>query len=258
MKTRVWWALARGVLLEALRRKDLWVVAILGMLIMAASGALGFFGMDGLQTFAKDLAVTVLGLFSTVIAVLTTARLLPDEIRNRTLYPLLARPISRFHLLTGKLLGAVLATWLAFGILLVLTSVALLVFGVQFEAIMIQYALLKVIGLAVLCSVTLTLSAYMTPAAAATLSFVVAFGSGMIVRALAMANETSSPAMQYVFKVLNAALPQYTLFDIGPRVANDNWAPVPFWVGFALLSYGIAYGGGMLLLAWSRFRKQAV
>lgn len=258
MKFRVWWSLAKGVLLESLRRKDLWVVAILGMIIMAASGALGFFGVEGLQTFAKDLAVTVLGLFTTVIAILTTARLLPEEIKNRTLYPLLARPISRFDLLAGKLLGAVLATWLAFAILLALTSVSLLVFGVKFEGIMLQYALLKMVGLAMLCAVTLTLSAFMTPSAAATMSFVVAFGSTMIVRALTMAYETSSPAMQWFFKFLNAILPQFGLFDIGSRVANENWAPVPLWVVGGLLAYGFAYGGGMLMLAWSKFRRQAV
>jgi uncharacterized membrane protein len=80
-------ALARSVVLESIRRKDLWVVAILGFLIILASSALGFFGFDGLQVFAKDLAVTVLGLFSTIIAILTSCRLIPDEIKNRTLYP---------------------------------------------------------------------------------------------------------------------------------------------------------------------------
>ena len=39
-------ALARSVVLESIRRKDLWVVAILGFLIILASSALGFFGFD--------------------------------------------------------------------------------------------------------------------------------------------------------------------------------------------------------------------
>src|SRR4051812_2042458 len=122
-RLRAWKAIARGVLLESLRRKDLWVIAILGFIIILASGALGFFGVAGLEVFAKDLAVTVLGLFSTIVAVLTSSRLLPDEIRNRTLYPLLARPISRMDLLVGKLLGAVVATWIGFLCLSALTGV---------------------------------------------------------------------------------------------------------------------------------------
>ena len=104
-RTRLWLSLARAVILESLRRKDLYVVGILGFLLMVSAGTLGFFGLQGLETFAKDLATTVLGLFSTIVAVLTGSRLMPDEIRNRTLYPLLARPMSRFDLIMGKFLA---------------------------------------------------------------------------------------------------------------------------------------------------------
>ena len=179
-KLRIWRAIARGVLLESVRRKDLWVIAILGFIIILASSVLGFFGVAGLEVFAKDLAVSVLGLFSTIVAVLTSSRLLPDEIRNRTLYPLLARPITRFDLLMGKLIGAVLATWIGFLCLSALTGLALASFHVQFESVMLQYLVAKMMGLVVLCTVSLTISTYMTPQAAATMSFVLAFGSSMM------------------------------------------------------------------------------
>lgn len=48
-KLSIYLALSRGVLLESVRRKDLWVVAILGGLIICAAGTLGFFGLQGLQ-----------------------------------------------------------------------------------------------------------------------------------------------------------------------------------------------------------------
>lgn len=257
MKIYAWKALARGVVLESVRRKDLWVVAILGLIIMLASGALGFFGFQGLEAFAKDLGVTVLGLFSTIIAVLTATRALPDEIKNRTLYPLLARPISRFDLIMGKFLGAVAVSWISFLILALMTALALLVFNVRFEAIMLQYMVAKMLGLAVLCAVSMALSVFMTPAASATLGLVFAFGSSMMVRALVMA-AASSPSLTPIFKGINAMLPQIGLFDLGGRVANSGWAPVPLWVMGALLSYAIAYGGAMLGLSWFKFRRQAI
>lgn len=257
MNIRAWKALARGVILESLRRKDLWVVAILGGIIVAAAGTLGVFGFSGLEVFAKDLAVTVLGLFSTILAVLTTCRLMPEEIKNRTLYPMLARPISRFDLLLGKFLGAVAVSWFSFLILLMLTSCALMLFGVRFELILLQYAVLKTVGLALVVAVTLTLSVVMTPAAAATLSFILAFGSGMIIRALVMAGQTQ-PEMVPVFKLLNWIMPQYGLFDMGSRVANQNWAMVPVATMLALLIYGVAYATAMLTLGWARFRRRAI
>ncbi len=258
MKIRIWKALARGVLLESLRRKDLWVVAILGFLMIVAAGALGFFGINGLESFVKDLGVTVLGLFSTIMAVLSSARLLPEEIKNRTLYPLLARPISRFDLLIGKWIGSVIVTWIAFLFLCLLTAGALATFHVSFEPIMAQYVIAKMMGLAVACAVSLTLGTFMTPQAAATMSFILAFGSAMFVRALLMAYDATNPAMAWVFKLLNAILPQYSLFDLGGRAANIGWAPVPFWVMGFLFLYMAVYCAGMLGLSWSKFRRQAI
>jgi ABC-type transport system involved in multi-copper enzyme maturation permease subunit len=254
----MWWILARGVLLESIRRKDLWVVAILGFLIISAAGTLGFFGIDGLESFAKDLAFSVLGLFSTIVAVLTASRMLPEEIKQRTLYPLLARPMSRFDLLAGKLLGAILVTWVAFGILASLTALALAMFHIQFEWIMVQYVVAKMLGLAIVCSVSLALSAFMTPTAAATMSFVLAFGSTMIVRALVLAYQSSSPTMQYLFKIVDWSLPQYHLFDLSARASNTGWSVVPLNVMFILGGYAVVYSIAMLLLSWTKFRKQAV
>jgi len=258
MRVYAWRAIARGVLLESLRRKDLWVVAILGFIIILAAGALGFFGVTGLEVFAKDLAVSVLSMFSTILAVLTTSRLLPEEIKNRTLYPLLARPIGRSDLLMGKLLGAVLATWIGFLSLALLTGVALSTFHVQFELVMLQYLVAKMMGLVVLCAVSLTLSTIMTPAAAATTSLILAFGSSMIIRGLVMASYSASDPMKLVFKGVNGLLPQYGLFDMGSRTANVGWGAAPMWVMGALLAYMAIYSGGMMMLSWSKFRKQAI
>ena len=258
MKLRIWWALATGVILESIRRKDLWVVAILGFLIMMAASVLGFFGIDGLQIFVKDLSVSVLSAFGAILAILTASRMLPDEIRQRTLYPLLARPISRFDLLMGKLMGAVVVSWIGFLVLTALTALALATFHVGFEPIMAQYVLCKLMGLVVICALSLALSAYMTPAAAATMAFVLTFGSSMIIRSMTMGFASAGPGVQWTFKLINAVLPQVTIFDLGGRAANQHWPPVALWVVGFLFGYMVVYTSGMLSLAWIRFRRQAI
>lgn len=257
MKVNAIRALARGVVLESIRRKDLWVVAILGFLILASAGALGLFGIKGLELFVKDLAVTVLGLFSMILAVVTSCRILPDEIRNRTLYPLLARPISRLDLLVGKYIGAVVVSWIGFLALVALTGVALATFGVGFEGVMVQYVIAKMMGLAVICAVGLCLSAYMTPNAAATLSFLLVFGSTIFTRALQMAS-AEQPGFVWLFRGLNAILPQVHLFDLGGRAVYVNWSPAPLWVMAALAGYMLVYVSATIGLGWLRFRRQAL
>lgn len=257
MRLRQIRALARGVVLESLRRKDLWVVAILGLVIMLSCGALGFFGLQGLESFAKDLATTVVGMFSTIIAVMTATRLLPDEVKNRTIYPLIARPLSRLDLIVGKLVGATLVTWISFLILVALTAVSLSVFGVTFEPVMAQYILCKMFGLFLVCAVSMTLSVYMTPSAAATLACILAFGGGMITRALVLAYQTS-PHLKALYQSINAVLPQFGLFDLGSRAANSHWGMVPVWVIGALFAYAMIYSAAMVVIGWAKFRNQAV
>ncbi|HWA82346.1 MAG TPA: hypothetical protein VG820_02860, partial [Fimbriimonadaceae bacterium] len=99
---------------------------------------------------------------------------------------------------------------------------------------------------------------FMTPQAAATLSFILAFGSSQIVRGLLMAYDASNPIMGWVFKGINAILPQYSLFDLGGRAANSGWTPVPLWVMGFLFGYMAIYCLGMLGLSWTKFRRQAI
>lgn len=258
MKPGVWGGIAWGVVLESVRRKDLWVVAILGGLVVAFAGLLGIFGFSGLEIFAKDLAVSVLSLFSTFLTVIVACRVIPDEVRNRTLYPLLARPISRFDFLVGKFFGAVLVSWVAFLVLALLTGVALATFGVGWEAIMAQFVLAKLMGLAMLCAVGLTISTFMTQQASVTVTLILALGSSTVTRALQMAYSNSGSSGQWGYKLLNAMLPQFSLFDLGGRVAYVGWQAAPMWVMLALAAYMAIYSSCMIGFAWLKFRKQGL
>lgn len=257
MNFRAWKALARGVVLDAIRRKDIWVVAIIGLLIILCAGSLGFFGFAGLQIFAKDLGLSVLGLLSTIVAVATASRVLPEEIKNRTLYPLLARPISRFDLLFGKWIGSVLVSWCAFVLLAAAVALAFVIFGIGFESILLQYMLCKMMGLALVCAFALFMSTVLTPSAAFTMALIITFAAPMLVRALTMAG-LQNPSMAWLFQVVNALVPQFNLFDISARAVYIGWSPVPIWVLLSLLVYMAVYGGSLLTFSWLRFRSRPI
>lgn len=257
MNVRAWRALARGVVLDSVRRKDIWVVAIVGLLIILCAGSLGFFGFAGLQVFAKDLGLSVLGILSAIVTVATSVRVLPEEIKNRTLYPLLARPISRFDLLFGKWLGSLLVSWCAFLLLGAAVALAFLIFGISFEPILLQYSVCKMMGLALICAFGMFLSTVLTPSAALTMALILVFSAPMMVRALTMAG-LQNPAMGWLFQFLNALVPQFNLFDISARAVYVGWSPAPAWVVFALFAYMAVYAGSLLTLSWVRFRNRPV
>jgi Cu-processing system permease protein len=117
------WAIASVVLKEMIRRKDFYVLFVITALITLVMGSVSIFNDKSISGYLKELCLLLIWICSLVIAISTTARQLHAEKENRTIFPLLAKPVSRAQLLIGKFLGC----WIASGLALVLFYVFLCV-----------------------------------------------------------------------------------------------------------------------------------
>lgn len=249
-------ATATAALLETIRRKELYVVLILMTLMVLGASAFRIFGVSGLEIFVKDVTFLAIGALTTVLTVLIAARQLPDEAQRRTIYPLLARPITRGQLLLGKWLAAFLMAGMSFLTLAGAAYGLLLLLGIPLKPIFGQYLLLKLMGIGWLCALVMALSVYLTPAANITLSLILAFGSGLFGRLLLMSHWEHGLNALWL-NLLYGVLPHYDLFDMGQKVVYD-WSPVPWWVVGAMGVYALTSGALYLLLGWLRFRRQTL
>lgn len=102
------WVLACHVLKESIRRKNLYVLVIISVAAMACSSLFSFFNLGVQQKFLEDLSLAVLSLVGMLLAVVIAAGQFPTEAENKTLYPLLARPVTRLQFLVGKWIGTLL------------------------------------------------------------------------------------------------------------------------------------------------------
>jgi len=109
--------ISRNTLTEAVRQRVLNVLLIFGLILVGSSvfastiitpglDAAGLF--DAQIKFVKDFGCGAMGLIGLVIALLSTAQLIPQELHNRTIYSILAKPVRRAEFLFGKFLGVVL------------------------------------------------------------------------------------------------------------------------------------------------------
>src|SRR3954469_1705967 len=118
-------ALASNTILELIRLKIFYI------LLLFASGLIVFSLVLVQQTFQeqfqilKDASLGAMSIFTWLLAVLSTAMLLPKDIETRSLYTILAKPGPRFEYLLGKLLGVM-------GLLLVAT----LIMSIMFAAVL--------------------------------------------------------------------------------------------------------------------------
>jgi ABC-type transport system involved in multi-copper enzyme maturation permease subunit len=100
--------IARNTLTEAVRQKVLTVLLLFGIVMICTSSFFSQVVPDQQIKFVKDFGCGAIGLIGLFIAILSTAQLLPQELHNRTIYTILAKPVRRAEFLFGKFLGVVL------------------------------------------------------------------------------------------------------------------------------------------------------
>jgi len=80
-------ALAGIVIKELYRRKDFYVLFILTALITLMMGFVNFFHDDKIVSYLKEICLLLIWVSALVIAIGTTARQIPAERENRTIFP---------------------------------------------------------------------------------------------------------------------------------------------------------------------------
>lgn len=123
------WALAVNTLTELVRLKIFYFLLIFALLLIGSSAFLLQFSFQDQFQMLKDLSLGAMSIFTSLLAILATAGLLPKDIEDRTLYTILAKPVSRLEYLIGKLCGVVL-----------LLLVAMVLMGAMFAAVLMWRA----------------------------------------------------------------------------------------------------------------------
>ncbi len=250
-------ALAGVVIKELYRRKDFYVLFFLTALITLLMGSVNFFNDDKIVRYLKDLCLLLIWISSLVIAIVTTARQIPAERENRTIFPLLAKPVTRGQVIVGKFAGCWLACWLALVVFYFFFSV---VSGSRehhwpllnyFQALWLQSVMLAmVIGLVVFGSIV-----FAAPSSNATISFVVVLGILLLGRHLnQVALQQTEPARTLVY-TLYFLIPHLEWYDVRELVAFDQ-SLIP-WSDCVLATlYAAAYTGLLLFGTWLVFRRK--
>jgi len=252
-------AISEVVIKELRRRKDFYVLFILTALITLVLGSVNFFNEDKIVRYLKEICLFLIWGASLVIAITTTARQIPAEKEHRTIFPLIAKPVTRNHLLLGKFWGC----WQASGLALVLFYAFFVVISglrehewplVQsFQLLTLHWFMLGiVIGMTILGSIV-----FAAPSSNGTIIFVVTVGILLLGGHLnTLALQMQQPMQTIVYSIYYA-IPHLELFDARKLVIHD-FGTVPWLIWIGALFYALFYMGVFLTGACMVFRRQAV
>lgn len=98
-------AITAGTLLELIRLKVFYFLLIFALVIIGSSLVTVQFTFQEQFQSLKAVSLGAMSIFAFLLAVLASAILIPNDVEDRTLYTILAKPVPRFEYLLGKLLG---------------------------------------------------------------------------------------------------------------------------------------------------------
>ncbi len=101
-------AIAAVTWTELVRLKVFYFLVIFALLVIGNSFFLARFSFEAQFQMLKDIALGAMSIFSALIAILAASGLLPKDMEDRTIYTILAKPVSRVEYLLGKLSGLLL------------------------------------------------------------------------------------------------------------------------------------------------------
>lgn len=252
-------ALAGVVIKELYRRKDFYVLFIMSAVLTLLLGSVNFFHDVKIVRYLKEICLLLIWVSALVIAIGTTARQIPAERENRTIFPLLAKPVSRAQVVAGKFAGC----WFACGLALIVFYVF---FGVisgtrenhwpllqWLQAFWLQWVMLAVVvALVLLGSVV-----FAAPSSNGTICFIVVIGILLLGRYLNQVALREPEPLRTVVYGLYYLVPHLEWYDIRDFVVYDR--NLIGWVSCGLATlYGAVYSTLLLFATWLVFRRKAL
>ena len=101
-------AIAGVTLTELTRLRVFYVLLIFALVLIAGSMFVARLTFQQEFQVLKDISLGAMSMFTSILAIVATARLLPQDVDDRAVYTILAKPVPRFEYLGGKLLGVLL------------------------------------------------------------------------------------------------------------------------------------------------------
>src|SRR5438128_1260594 len=101
-------AITVNTLTELTRLKVFYVLLVFALLLIGSSIFMAQFTFQQEFQILKDISLGAMSIFTSLLAIIATARLIPQDIEDRTVYTILAKPVSRFEYLLGKIGGVLL------------------------------------------------------------------------------------------------------------------------------------------------------
>lgn len=253
------WLIGKTILLEAVRQRELYAIVLIAVALLAGLRFVTFFEIQGLSKFYREVSLKTMNIATALVAILLAARQLPREFKNRTLYPLLAKPITRLEFLLGKYCGVLLASAFCYAMFLMVFVIACFSLKAPVNyALFAQGIYLEALCVGVITAMTFLLSLLLNIDAAITISTILFLFSQVMMNLMSFIYDQIGPWQQKVVVAAHYIIPQLTLFDLSAKITHNIWGPVSGRAIGILSVYAAVYILLYMSAAYLLFRRRPI
>lgn len=250
-------ALTGVTIREALRQKLAVNLLVFALALVAASFTISQLTFGEQYRIIVDIGLSAMEIFGTLIAVFLGAGLIARDVERRTVYPIIAKPVSRATYILGRYLGLVATTTLNLLVMVVVFTLVLAYYlkGFGFlhdspffavvASMVVRFAVIGAVACFFSCFTTATLSAIFT------LSLVVA---GLLSSDLVRYWAQQGPVARAVGKAAFVLVPNLEALNLKEAMVYKDAVPLSFAV--TGLGYGVLYSAAVVAFAVAVFSRR--
>ncbi len=247
-------AIAVNTFKEAIRNKILYSLIFFAFIMMLISLVLDQATVGQRNKIIKDLGLGSINLFGIIIAIVVGINLVYQEIENRTIYPLLAKPVKRGQYLLGKYFGILLTLFVE----TLLMSFFLFLLVLFYEGRIDFYLLLSLatifIEIAVISAVAIFFSSFSTPFLSGMFTFAIYIIGHLTEYLKQFGNDSGSFLLEKITLFFYYVLPNLERFNFKAEavyhlsVENDKLV--------LTILYGVIYITTLMILSVVNFERR--
>lgn len=239
---------------ESIRNRTLLGIVLLALAFILSALLLAELSLDQRPRVIKDWGLFCVSIFGVMLAILMGVSLVHKEVRRKTLYVILSKPIPRYQYVLGKYCGLAATLLVEVGALS-LALVLLLAFErIAPDVLMVEALLLSVIEILLIAALAVFFASFASPY----LSGFFTLGVFVVGRSLpalnTLAEKTGSALLQTMLKSLVYLLPNLADFNLSTRAVHGLQTPAIEVLNTSL--YGAGYLSLLLFFACWVFSKR--
>jgi Cu-processing system permease protein len=244
-----------ATLVEAIRNRLLLVSAFFALVLILLSVAAASVSYGDRGRMIVDVGLAAASGVGSLIAVALAVTTFAAELRKRTAYTLLARPLPRWAFVFGKLAGVTLAMQLVVVSMLLATAFTVVLYGGTVPDALWACAWLNCVEIAVVSALTILFCTLAEPVLAATYSVGVVLAGNLADELMALVQRPDQPeALRDVLTGAYYVLPDLSALSARAQAANQ--LPTPEGLVAHGTLYGLAYALTAGLLAALVFTRR--